>query len=146
MRPEIYTDISVIIKMMPDEMKSRISREFIEFIEDKKSMNYLSSINPKVPLGEQILKEETKVLLGIIYRDYLCDKVEKVRLLEKDKQELDRLELEKQQKYNPDNLFKKETKKENVQETALMKYKESIFKSFFKKLKGIFIRMSNKRN
>ena len=58
MRPEIYTDISVIIKMMPDEMKSRISREFIEFIEDKKSMNYLSSINPKVPLGEQILKEE----------------------------------------------------------------------------------------
>lgn len=148
MNPEIYTDISVIIGMMPNEMKSKISRKLIEFIESKKSMDYVSSVNPKLPLNEQNLKEETKVLLGIIYRDYLCDEMEKNRLLEEDKKELDKIELEKKEKYNPNDLFQKETtnKLEKVQDFALIEYEESIFKRFFKKIKNILISMSNKND
>lgn len=148
MNPEIYTDISVIIGMMPNEMKSKISRKLIEFIESKKSMDYVSSVNPKLPLNEQNLKEETKVLLGIIYRDYLCDEMEKNRLLEEDKKELDKIELEKKEKYNPNDLFQKETTKKlkKVQEITLIEYEKSIFKRFFKKMKSILISMSKKND
>ena len=46
---EIYVDISVIISMMPTEMKSKISNSFISFIENNKSNNYVSNINPNIP-------------------------------------------------------------------------------------------------
>ena len=36
MNSEIYVDISVIISMMPTEMKSKISNNFINFIENNK--------------------------------------------------------------------------------------------------------------
>ena len=55
---EIYVDISVIISMMPKEMKSKISNSFINFIENNKSKNYVSNINPKVPLREHNILEK----------------------------------------------------------------------------------------
>ena len=33
---EIYTDISIIISMMPVEMKNKINNDFINFIENNK--------------------------------------------------------------------------------------------------------------
>ena len=85
---EIYVDISVIISMMPTEMKSKISNSFINFIEKKKSNNYVSNINPKIPLKEQKIRKETKELLGIIYRDYLCNDEEKINLLQEEKSDI----------------------------------------------------------
>lgn len=64
MNSEIYVDISVIISMMPTEMKSKISNNFINFIENNKSNNYISNINPKIPLKEQNIRKETKEIDG----------------------------------------------------------------------------------
>ena len=36
---EVYVDISIIINMMPIEMKEKISKSFINFIEKNKSNN-----------------------------------------------------------------------------------------------------------
>ena len=66
---EVYVDISVIIKMMPTEMREKISKSFINFIEINKSNSYISNINPNIPIREQNIRKETKEMLGIIYRD-----------------------------------------------------------------------------
>ena len=141
---EIYVDISVIISMMPTEMKSKISNSFINFIENNKSNNYVSNINPNIPLKEQNIRKETKEMLGIIYRDYLCNEEEKINLLQEEKRELTKLEDEKREIYNPDNIFKKNNLKDNNEEksikdeVSIVEYKESIIKRIITKIKNLF--------
>ena len=141
---EIYVDISVIISMMPTEMKSKISNSFINFIENNKSNNYVSNINPNIPLKEQNIRKETKEMLGIIYRDYLCDDEERINLLQEEKRELTKLEAEKREIYNLDNIFKKNNLKENNEENSIknevsiVEYKESIIKRIITKIKNLF--------
>ena len=141
---EIYVDISVIISMMPKEMKSKISNSFINFIENKKSKNYVSNINPKVPLREQYIRKETKEMLGIIYRDYLCNDEERINLIHQEKRELEEIESEKREKYNLDNIFKKNNINENDKgkstktEVSIVEYKESIIKRIIIKIKKLF--------
>lgn len=141
---EIYVDISVIISMMPTEMKSKISNSFINFIENNKSNNYVSNINPKIPLRQQNIRKETKEMLGIIYRDYLCDDEERINLLQEEKRELTKLEAEKREIYNLDNIFKKNNLKENNEENSIknevsiVEYKESIIKRIITKIKNLF--------
>lgn len=141
---EIYVDISVIISMMPKEMKSKISNSFINFIENNKSKNYVSNINPKVPLREQYIRKETKEMLGIIYRDYLCNDEERINLIHQEKRELEEIETEKREKYNPDNIFKKNNINENDKgkstktEVSIVEYKESIIKRIIIKIKKLF--------
>ena len=144
MNSEIYVDISVIISMMPTEMKSKISNNFINFIENNKSNNYISNINPKIPLKEQDIRKETKEMMGIIYRDYLCNDKERINLLQQEKRELEKLETEKREIYNPDNIFNRNNLKENdnvndiKNEVAMVEYKETFFRKFIKKIKNIF--------
>lgn len=141
---EIYVDISVILSMMPTEMKSKISNSFINFIENNKSNNYVSNINPNIPLKEQNIRKETKEMLGIIYRDYLCNEEERINLLQEEKRELTKLEAEKREIYNPDNIFKKNNLKENSEENynknevSMVEYKESIIKRIITKIKKLF--------
>lgn len=141
---EIYVDISVIISMMPTEMKSKISNSFINFIENNKSNNYVSNINPKIPLKQQNIRKETKEMLGLIYRDYLCNDEERSNLLQEEKRELTKLEAEKREIYNPDNIFKKNNLKENNEENSIknevsiVEYKESMIKRIITKIKNLF--------
>ena len=140
---EVYVDISVIIKMMPIEMREKISKSFINFIEKNKSNNYVSNINPKIPIREQNIRNETKEMLGIIYRDYLCSNEERDKLLKQDEQEIKQYEEELRQKYNPNDIFKnhKEIKKEiteNQDAISIVPYKENIFKRFLNILKKWF--------
>lgn len=137
---EIYVDISIIIGMMPTEMKSKISNSFIDFIENNKSNTYVSNINPKIPLREQNIRKETKEMLGIIYRDYLCSNEERSDLIQEENEELAKLEFEKRKLYNPDDIFNKKDLKENIikKEVGMIEYKESIIKRIITKIKNLF--------
>lgn len=142
---EVYVDISIIIKMMPIEMREKISKSFINFIEKNKSNNYVSNINPKIPIREQNIRKETKEMLGIIYRDYLCSNEERNKLLEQEEQEIKQYEEELRQKYDPNDIFKNKQKEYNYEKekanVAMVEYKKEtliekilkFFKSRFKK-------------
>lgn len=136
------TDISIIINMMPIQMQDKISKKLKDFIENNKAKDYNSNINSTVPLKEQTLERETKAMLGIIYRDYLCSEEQKRELIGNEKIEIEKYERELREKYNPDNIFKNKT--EDIQDTtikpmAMVKYKETFFTKIINKIKKIFI-------
>lgn len=137
------TDISIIISMMPSQMQYKISQKLKDFIENNKAENYSSNINLTVPLKDQSLEKETKAMLGIIYRDYLCSEEQRRKLIENEKIEIEEYERELREKYNPDNLFKNQTKEVDeeiaTKETALVNYKEG----FFSRLKNLIYRLFN---
>lgn len=59
---QAFADLSVIIKMMPKYMQKRINTKFINLIEQNKDTNYVSNIDPNIPLKSQELSETTQEL------------------------------------------------------------------------------------
>ena len=142
---EAFTEVNEIIKMMPDELVNKIPSKFREMLEDERDKEY----NPNIqePLEKCKLKNETIMILGLIYRDFLCSQDEKRRLQEKDARELQEIqkaiEDEIRQKYNPDDLFKKKNgnnnEHQNFEETAIaVAQKEKWYKKIFNIIKGLF--------
>ena len=135
---EAFVEVDEILKLMPIDLISKIPMKFRQVISENKAKDYKVEI--KEPLEEEKLKEETVVILGLIYRDFLASPEEREELQLKDAEELKRIELEMQQQYDIDNVFKKRKKSldENVS-TDLIVYKEEGFlKKLFNLIKGIF--------
>ena len=142
---EAFVEISEIFKLMPNIMLDKIPNKFKQIIENEKSTTYTSNI--KEPLEQCILKEETIIVLSLIYRDFLCDKEEKARLQYRDAQKIKEAEDELREKYNPDNIFKNRVKANidnttEIQESlSLVKYEEDKwYKKIFSIIKRIFKR------
>ena len=138
---EAFVEVDEILKIMPIELSSKIPVQFRKIISDNKSNDYKVKIQE--PLEEQKLKEETKVILGLIYRDFLCSAEEREQLQLRDAEELKRIEQEMQEQYDIQNVFekRKNKKQEEIQDysTDLIVYKEPGFlKKFFNLIKGIF--------
>jgi len=93
-------EVDVILKAMPNELLSKIPKSFLKFVEEKKSSEYIVKIDVTKPLNEQELLKETRSIISLIYRSYLCAPEDKKKLKQKDDEEL-------KEKYNYDNLFKK---------------------------------------
>ena len=129
-------------------IKSKIPNSLMDFINKNKDPNYISKINPYVPLQEQDFMEETKNILALIYRSYVATDEEKQEFLRKDKQELEKIEEDKKLKYNPDNIFQNENLKKDViekenTEIAVIEEK-NIFQKLFSKIKNILKKLSGK--
>lgn len=144
---EAFAEVNEIIKLMPIELVNKIPSKFREMIIEEKDNNYIPEI--KEPIEKCKLKNETIIILGLIYRDFLCSLDEKRRLQEKDARELQEvqkaIEEEIREKYNPDDIFKKknENKREvqNVEETAIaVVQEERWYKKIFNLIRGLFQR------
>ncbi len=143
-----FTEVYDIIMHFEKDMYSKIPPKFLNLVKQNRDMNYKVNIDYNKNLNEQNLLQKTKIILSLIYRDFLCSPEQRNELIEKDKIELELEEKLLREKYNPDNIFKKmktnivekdnEKKKaitENIQMTI---YKESIFKSIINSILRFF--------
>ena len=114
-----FTEVNAIIQLMPEELVDKIPSKFRVMLEEEEDKDYYPNI--KEPLEEQKLKEETIIILGLIYRDFLCSPEERKELQEKDAKELQEvkmaMEQEMREKYNPDDIFKNR-RKDNPEEQS----------------------------
>ena len=139
---EAFVEVDEIIKLMPIDLSSRIPLKFRQVISDNKAKDY--KVEMKEPLEEQKLKNETIVILGLIYRDFLCTPEERDKLQLRDTEELKRIEKEMQEQYDINKVFEKRksgTKDEynDNNQMDMIVYKEPGFlKRFFNLIKGIF--------
>lgn len=144
---EAFTEINEIFKLMPKELINKIPKEFREMISEERDKRYLPNI--KEPLEKCNLKNETIIILGLIYRDFLCNSDEKKKLQEKDARELKEIQVEianeMREKYNPDNLFKNKTEKKsesifNEETSMTVIQKERWYRKIFNMIKGLLAR------
>lgn len=104
-----------IIKHSDISIQSKISPKFMNLLMSAKDNSYRVNIDYEKPLDEQI-QHETKVVLGIIYRDYLCTPEKRQELIRNETELLERIEKEKNEKYSVDNLFKNRQNPLNIQQ------------------------------
>lgn len=142
-------DIDLILSELDEDTRNKIPTKMRNFIHENKSQNYISDINVKIPLENQKLRKETKAFLAMLYLNYWCVTQEEK---EEFKSQLNQNEInyqkELQEKYSVENLFKKPKEEEventevneEVQETAMIEYKESIFRKILNKIFSFFRR------
>ncbi len=135
--------INEIIKYMTPNLKARIPKKFISYFENNKSKDYNWKINEKLPLEKQNLLPTTKEILTVLYKDYICDDLERVELEKTLRNNEIKYQEELREKYSPNNIFNNKTKKvvdtivEN-ENTSVLTYKESLFSKIISKIKLFF--------
>ena len=110
--------VNEILKYMAPNLKARIPKKFISYFENNKSQNYNWSIDTSLPLEKQNLLTPTKEILTLLYRDYICDDIEKIKV----QKTLNENDIKYQEKlkeiYNPNNVFKNKQKNIEVTENT----------------------------
>lgn len=135
--------INEILKYMAPNLKARIPKKIISYFENNKSKDFNWKINETVPLEQQELLPTTKEILTVLYKDYLCDDEERVKLEKTLNDNEIKYQEELRKRYNADNMFENrqkvtkytEPRKEN---TDILAYKESFFSKIISKIKMIF--------
>ena len=108
-----YKEVIEILKYVPDEDVAKIPQEKIDFYKKHMDNEYDYKIDETKDFSEQTISETTKAILACIFRDYWATPYQRERILTKEKYDLEKLEEEKREKYNPDNIFKKNDDNEN---------------------------------
>ena len=138
---EAFAEVDEILQLMPIDLLIKIPLQFKKLISENKSQVYIPKI--KDPIKEEDLKYETRVILGLIYRDFLADPEEREKLQAQDAEELRKIEEELQKQYDVDNIFRKRKDQKNTENeedsTDMIVYKEQGFlQKIFNLIKGIF--------
>lgn len=140
---EALTEVYEILKVTPIELTSKIPTKFRKMVEDNRAKDYRFILEE--PFDERDLKQETIVILGLIYRDFFADPEEREELQLKDKEEVKRIEEEMNKQYDMNTLFQQKNaknKKNEVEETDLILYKEQgFFKKLLSLIRGVFKRV-----
>lgn len=138
---EAAVEVNCILEYSSQDIIAKIPKNFINFLKEISSKTYKFNYDNNKSLNEQNVKPETRGLIAFIYQDYICDKDQKNEYIIKCKEVEELIEKELREKYNPDNIFKKQNiqHKENflINEMGMVKYKESIFtkiKNWFKRI------------
>ena len=144
---EAFEEIYEIFNLMPKELLNKIPTKFYEMIKEERDTNYFPNIQE--PLEKQKLKNETIIILGLIYIDFLCSPDERKKLQEKDARELQEvqkaIEEEIRERYNPDDIFKKRNQN-NIEESnnkeestsMIVIQEEKWYQKIFNLIKGLF--------
>ena len=136
--------VSEILKYITPKLKNRIPKRVISYIESNKSKDYSWKIDKTLPLEKQELLPTTKELITVLYKDYMCDDISKLKLNKVLKENQIKYENEVREKYNPDNIFKErnksyETNKMTMENNEIVSYKkESVLSKIINKIKSFF--------
>lgn len=82
---QCYSELYDIISFFDEDLKRKIPHKWISFLEEVKLDNFVTTINPYVPLEIQKIDKETKLMLSYLYIKYLSDENEKNILKKKKK-------------------------------------------------------------
>lgn len=138
-----YNETYDIICHLDKNLYNKIPKNFLELIKKNVEPDYKVNIDYSKSINNQNLQRDTRVLLSLIYRDYLCNQEEKDKLIQNDKIQLNN---EKEQQHSFNNLFKDNVEKTEIEkkelyntETQIIKYrKSSFFTNVINKLKAFF--------
>lgn len=145
---EASAEINEILKYMPDEELKKIPSKLRDFFREVASKDYVTNINPNLPLDEQEIKEKTKDIIALIYRNYWCSEEERKELDQKLIENDRKFEEELREKYNPDNIFKNnvtttkkeepEIKEEKIEQSLVVQETEKWYQRFLDMVKKWF--------
>ena len=141
---EAIVEVLEILKYSDDNIIEKIPKKLIEFWQRNQSTTYKPNLDHNKTINEMNLKKKTRSIITMIYLNYLCNDTEKknISLILKNNEEKYQQEL--REKYNTDNIFKNNNKKQEAiqkvvaDNVAMVEYKETIFNKIINLIKKFF--------
>jgi len=137
---EIYSEVYQVLNLLGNEYINKLPNSLLNILKEKRNINYNPQYIEDIPLNKQNIRKETLAIIALLHLNYWCDnEKEKLELKQILKNNEDRYQQELRNKYNPEDIFKK-NKQENIVENqvSMIEYKEPLFKRFISKIKSIF--------
>ncbi len=138
---EAFVEVLDIINHTELELVNKISKSFLKFLEDNKSLDYESNINFNNINWQDTVKPQTQEVIALIYRDYLVSDEKRIELTKEAEREL-------AEKYSYDKLFQNHTvitsehisePENDVSETNLVvQSNEKWYSKIWNFIKGLF--------
>ena len=151
-----YTEVVELLNALPIDEFNQIPSEEIEFYKENMDKDYNFLIDSGVDLSKQNISFEANSIIIDIFQKYFATEEQKKKIekiLEKNSAEEDAL---KRERYNPDNIFKKEVPSnikveetiENENENVDVEKNEilpiNVKENIFFKIKNFILRIFNK--
>lgn len=137
------SEVIEILNHTDKEIVEKIPQKFIDFLFENADKDYIPNINFYDENWEKFIQEDTQAILALLYRDYIVSEDEKIELLNEEQEERLKQEGEQREKYNPDNIFKKNNLEKKIQtdNVQLIEIKEtSWLKKILNKILNFFER------
>lgn len=135
-----YTEVIEILKYISEADYNKIPKNKINLFETNANKEYKFTYNPNLTLNEQNVSKRAKAIIAILFREYWATEKQREKIIAKQNNDRMQIEKNKKERYNPDNLFYRRTKRvENIQNetVSLTEYKETFFSKILKRIKKI---------
>lgn len=134
-----YKEVLVVINNLVKEDYDKIPKEYIDFLESNCNNDYQFEYDVSQSFNNQKLLDDTKYILFGLFEKFGATEKQKAKIKAFKNNYNNKLEEQKREIYNPDNLFKnKVSKVETVENSvAIVEYKKSNFteiKNWFKRV------------
>ncbi len=117
-----YAEVDYIIKHVNERYRSKVPQNLLDFFETMKDPNHEVRINPYQPLQNQGLTKYTLEIIALLHIKYWCENQErKAELLEKMKENQERLEAKLKEQFSADNLFEKKVTPIEITEDEMVR-------------------------
>ncbi len=104
---DVAVEINSIFNNMSIDVLNKIPLKIRKFFKNNASNTYSFEYDTTKSLNEQNIKDKTRGIIAILYRDYICDDIEKKEYNDIYTKFLNKKEQEKRALYNPKYIFKK---------------------------------------
>lgn len=137
-----YSEVLEVLRNMSESDINKIPNDMIEMFKENSNKLHDFRYDFNKDFKEQNISKRAKMILAIIFRDYWASPSQKEIIVARQNFERDRIEMQKQEKYNINNIFKKNEIKKDIktEEIQITNYKESIIKKIINKIKKIFLK------
>lgn len=134
---QALSEVYIILRYSDSNLINKIPLKFISMVNKFKDPSYKIQIDENKSLNEQKLLPETRQILALIYRDYLCDEKEREELIKKNNKKIE----EMNNTYDIKNVLEKRSnniKEINNEEQLIVVKQEKWYDKIFKFFKNIF--------
>ena len=119
-------EVLEIFKYVKKEDLEKIPEEEIKVLKENANKDHNFIYNPEKSIKDQNVSKCAKAIIGIYFTDYIATQAQREKILNKQKRDMQIIEEQKKSMYNPDDLFKKEKKKEISIEDEEIKPNENL--------------------
>ena len=137
-----YSEVLEILRYVSKEDYNKIPEEKIALFETNSNKEYKFNYDINKTLDEQNVSKKAKTIIAILFRDYWATDAQREKIKAKEQYDRKMKEEENREKYNPDNLFKKDEKTQietiTTEGMQIIPYKETFIKKLFNKILNLF--------
>ena len=126
-------EVYKILENTDEEIINKIPEKFMKFVKENMDTNYKFELEKGKEIIKQNLKDETKQIIALIYKDYICDEKEHEKEVINDYN----INFNRNKELEKEGL-QKENNIENIEKSLLEIKKEKWYKKLINKILKFF--------